>query len=239
MLCNQCGSRESIEGTGYCERCKGYHKKYSIKRRASLSDAGMCIICGGKPAEDGVKTCSSCRSNANEKSRNDKVKLKQSGMCYRCRKNKCTSGTCCDECKPIVRKTARESQRRRIIERGELGLCSDCKRPVDNPSGMGRCLECHCKQLSKLKHLAGSNWVDLVEIWNYQHGRCALSGLNMLLNDSEVDHIVPVSSGGLNDKSNLRWVTKKANRMKGVMSDDELLMMCESICAKIGVKHGY
>ena len=211
MLCKYCGKSESVIGLTYCSECKLKFKKYNTDRKDRLVSAGICIVCGSSPSADGVKTCPKCRARVNSREASRKSKLRASGICPRCEKNRISHGYACEDCKPSIRKSARESQRRRIVERGALGLCSDCKIPVDNPSGMGRCLECHCKQLSKLNHLAGSNWMDLVEIWNYQHGRCALSGLNMLLNDSEVDHIVPVSSGGLNDKSNLRWVTKKAN----------------------------
>lgn len=53
---------------------------------------------------------------------------------------------------------------------------------------------------------------DVANIFVLQRGRCAYCKISLLA--YEVDHIVPISKGGANDRSNLQIVCKKCNRAK-------------------------
>lgn len=241
MICKHCGKSECITGRKYCESCREWHKNYYKERRARLRESGLCIMCGTResvkfqPAHDNVPEvsasihCTECRDKNRERSRRIKRAAVEKGLCHRCRKNSAASKTYCDECESIVRAKARESEIVKVKSRMSRGICSDCRRIATDVSSLGKCIECHCKQLSHLRHMIGSSWVDLVDIWNSQHGVCALSGLPMLLKDAEIDHIIPVHSDGTCSKENLRWVLKSANRMKGKMLDADLIAMCKSI----------
>jgi 5-methylcytosine-specific restriction endonuclease McrA len=52
------------------------------------------------------------------------------------------------------------------------------------------------------------------ELYEKQGGKCALSG-EPLETNFEVDHIIPISYGGGNERSNLRLVNRGPNRSRG------------------------
>lgn len=59
-------------------------------------------------------------------------------------------------------------------------------------------------------------WIaDVIqEMYEQQDGKCGLTG-EMLEPNFEVDHIVPVSYGGGNERKNLRLLNRSANRSRG------------------------
>ena len=58
---------------------------------------------------------------------------------------------------------------------------------------------------------------------------CALTGRKLTNENISLDHITPVSLGGKTEISNLQFVTLGANRAKGIMSNTELLSLCQDI----------
>lgn len=66
---------------------------------------------------------------------------------------------------------------------------------------------------------------------------CYLTGDKLDLTDPKsfhFDHIVPISRGGSNDINNLGLATAEANKLKGNLTLDELLTLCEKILAHHG-----
>ena len=63
-----------------------------------------------------------------------------------------------------------------------------------------------------LEHLGGTNLI------------CYLTGtpINILTDDYQLDHILPVSKGGTNELSNMAIATIEANQMKGGLTNEEL-----------------
>lgn len=67
-----------------------------------------------------------------------------------------------------------------------------------------------------------------------QNNKCGLTGENISLDtEIELDHIIPTSKKGVNELSNLRWVTKDANRLKQNKTDSELKELCKKILQTI------
>jgi len=62
-----------------------------------------------------------------------------------------------------------------------------------------------------------------------QQFRCALSGVLMEPDDASLDHIVPLSKGGEHNMDNVQVVHKDVNRMKGQMSQEEMVNWCRKI----------
>ena len=63
-----------------------------------------------------------------------------------------------------------------------------------------------------------------------QNFKCALTGDTISWDDNiELDHIIPSSKKGLSELSNVRWVSKDANRLKQNLSDTELLNICHKV----------
>ena len=48
----------------------------------------------------------------------------------------------------------------------------------------------------------------------YNH-KCAICERNTAFDDGEVDHIVSLPRGGINDPSNLQWLCHRCNKLKG------------------------
>jgi 5-methylcytosine-specific restriction endonuclease McrA len=74
--------------------------------------------------------------------------------------------------------------------------------------------------------------IDLARLWHRQKGKCALSGLRLNRDNSNLDHIIPVSKGGLAEIDNLRWLHKDVNHAKNDLSDAEFVGLCRAV-----VKH--
>ena len=75
---------------------------------------------------------------------------------------------------------------------------------------------------------------DLRSLWLRQGGLCGLTGQPMDVMTATIDHIVPISRGGSNELSNLRWTTKAANQAKGNLLDEEFLALCRQVAEHIG-----
>lgn len=99
-------------------------------------------------------------------------------------------------------------------------------------------VEGHCKdivpKLKKRRADTNVTWEHLVNLWNVQHGMCAITGKPMdivkgngrNLNSPSLDRID-------NDQGylvgNVRWVCDAANIMKSTMTDEELEEWCVSV----------
>jgi 5-methylcytosine-specific restriction endonuclease McrA len=70
---------------------------------------------------------------------------------------------------------------------------------------------------------------QLFDLLEKQQFMCAITGEQLTPGDCSADHIVPVSRGGNHDISNIQLVTKSANRIKGTMTQDELVALARKI----------
>ena len=71
----------------------------------------------------------------------------------------------------------------------------------------------------------------LMGLLKKQEFRCALSGVPLTPQTAVIDHIIPVSSGGGNELSNLQWLHKDVNRAKSVLTQDEFMRICRQVVA--------
>lgn len=75
---------------------------------------------------------------------------------------------------------------------------------------------------------------EVIALWNNQNGLCALTGIQLIPGKTaSLDHIVPVSKGGTNDISNLRFVHTHINLFKKDMLDNEFQQLIQDICPKL------
>lgn len=72
---------------------------------------------------------------------------------------------------------------------------------------------------------------ELLALAELQSFCCALSGIAITPESSALDHIIPVASGGTHEVSNLQWVDKRINTMKGELPVDEFVELCRLVAA--------
>lgn len=75
---------------------------------------------------------------------------------------------------------------------------------------------------------------ELESMWNEQQGLCGLTGRQLDFDTAHLDHIVPRTRGGSDERGNLRWTTKEANEAKGNLLDEEFMLLCTQIAEYIG-----
>lgn len=59
-----------------------------------------------------------------------------------------------------------------------------------------------------------------------QEHRCALSGISLHPETTELDHIVPISSGGDDSANNLQFLDGRVHLMRGTIPVDEFVELC-------------
>lgn len=80
-----------------------------------------------------------------------------------------------------------------------------------------------------LKSIATSKrkmWISHVieDLYDQQQGKCAICGLDLDYGSHEVDHIIPHSFGGGNERANLQLACRNCNRSKRNTVDPNSLL---------------
>jgi hypothetical protein len=118
------------------------------------------------------------------------------------------------------------------------GLCVFCRNPPLPFSWF--CVRHWLGWAVKTGRIASGHYGDakvLTEIFESQGRRCAYSGLPLIPGENAcVDHKHPKSRGGSHDRSNLQWVTKEINRMKGTLPHERFVELCVAVASWAG-KH--
>lgn len=88
------------------------------------------------------------------------------------------------------------------------------KQYLKTDSGKSKHRKYNQNRRSRLKN-AFVEEVEPIEIYREQDGVCYLCGKFLEFSDIELDHVVPLSRGGLHEKSNIRIACVRCNRSKG------------------------
>lgn len=101
------------------------------------------------------------------------------------------------------------------------------------------CLEHWVRSIAR-KYLENKNRQEsfptgaLVALWNKQNGCCAITGIPLIPGSTAtIDHILPVSKGGTNEISNLRFVHYAVNLFKKDSTDAELVNKIVELAPKL------
>lgn len=98
-----------------------------------------------------------------------------------------------------------------------------------NAGGGGTQMEKRKRRSLMAKKQLQINREQLVKLIEDQEYRCKLSGIELTPQTASLDHTVPVSMGGEHVVSNVAWVHTEINRMKGQMSVEEFVSMCNRV----------
>jgi len=194
--------------------------------RARMRRTGFCRDCG-KPSPQKKARCAACLQKGHVYYRDkDKTRLSwkarvAKGLCRNCGKPNVEGGPRC----PYCLKKERDKYHFRVV-RGECVVCG-----VRSSAG-AFCLRHWFRNIGSQYHLSKSNGglAMLEELWKEQEGRCAVTGAVLTPGvDASLDHIVPISKGGLHTKSNLRWVLYTINIAKADLSHEEFVELCRAV----------
>jgi len=134
-------------------------------------------------------------------------------------------------CAPCCEITYAYTRRKR--EAGECFRCSTGGKAI----AAGLCLRCWYKKIAadclKARGTKMDRTADMLqELWDEQNGKCAISGVELIPGDNaSLDHIVPRSKGGTDERSNLRWADWYVNQAKSNMTHEEFVAMCKRVVA--------
>jgi 5-methylcytosine-specific restriction endonuclease McrA len=184
-----------------------------------------------------------------------KLERKKSGLCTLCGnpvkvklKNRSTSTFCstCDGCSQKQNERVRQFIKLRL----NANLCTRCGK-IAPKEGNRNCVNCvhkdnlrrqiYCRKKffdKRARHCFGINAVGgakiLWSLWKQQRGKCALTGRILNSKNSELDHVIPRSKGGTEERSNLRWLHRDVNQAKRALSDSTFITLCEDVVNFIG-----
>jgi len=153
------------------------------------------------------------------------AKQREQSLCLECMNTVKPGCSRCQSC--LDRRKVKNAEHR--LTASERGMCGNCIY-LPRLEGHRLCQKCYLRDVSMHRFKTSTLWRSLLERWELQGGRCAISGVPMTLGkDAELDHIVPTSRGGENILENTQWVLMVCNRMKDNLLEDEFLGLIERI----------
>lgn len=182
-----------------------------------------CTKCKKHPCAAGRKLCAACLRIAAKYRAQHAV----AGLCNRaCSRPRLNGYKCCAEC--LNKK--RVENRAMYHDRLQRGQCPKCHQAAAAGS---YCFDHWVQNIGNAHGLGNKNGIKLLrDIWEEQKGVCAVTGTALVPGgNASIDHNIPKSRGGTNDRSNLRWVLLRVNQLKWDMTHEELLDMCRLIVA--------
>jgi 5-methylcytosine-specific restriction endonuclease McrA len=149
--------------------------------------------------------------------------------CTRCAGPRDSDRKSCGACRAAMRVVS-NARRSAFIA---AGRCVQCGTPRDVANGFY--CSTHIFKLAAYRWLDDVHrWADLKLLFEHQGGRCAYTGVPLILSDTaSLDHKMPRSRGGLNTLENVQWVTWQVNRCKTDMTHDEFMQMCALVCRRL------
>ena len=210
------------------------------KEFKSLVNDNICGYCKTKQEFESEHNFSESESELGQKI----INLRQQGLSYSkiAEKLNCSKSTVSYHC--------RQSSRDKTKERGikNKALCSWKYKLIEKVSNFRNKVYDHepyhkCNDWNKKFRTAVSYFKHRgtqMETYTYNEAlkylggtqlKCYLTGtpINILEDDYQLDHILPVSKGGTNELSNMAIACVAANQMKGGLTNEELFDWCKKI----------
>lgn len=210
------------------------------KEFKSLINSNICGHCKTKQKFEKEHTFSKTESDLGQ----NIINLRKQGLSYTkiAEKLNCSKSTVSYHCCQLSRdKTKERFTKHQALYSWKYKLMrkiSNFKNRVYDHKSYHKCKDWNKKfrtSVSRFKH-RGAN----VESYTYSDAlkhlggtqlTCYLTGIpiNILEDDYQLDHILPVSKGGTNELSNMAIATVEANQMKSGLTNEELFYWCKKI----------
>lgn len=221
-LCTLCSEPAAPGYTKCLKHVESSRQKRTAFHKKMIAES-KCIQCA-KPVVPGSLLCEQ-HLNKREATKDRYQDTIAAGLCTRCRTSPATEGRrLCEEC----HSKAATVNRKRIDDYLAQNRCTACGE-TSLPSAI-RCRVCYLKSVASQNGLTSAGWVVLDAAWKRQNGLCAYSGEPLELGrNASVDHILPVARGGASVESNVQWVSRVVNDMKGNLLESEFIHLVRCI----------
>lgn len=205
---------------------KNILREYFVWEERSLTEVVMKSESNGNCVVS--DTMKNIVSECVEKNENDTKKKKKRNLEYLKRKYK-------------KRSEKRLLKRNACVSRGEYNIKKEERRKIskDRKREEKRRYKLKYRKVHYFKHISkvhnkrsGGYVLRPMELWGLlkrQRMLCGLTGRRLNRDNISLDHIVPLSKGGSNEPSNLRFVHIDANTFKMDMDDNGLLELAKDI----------
>jgi len=111
----------------------------------------------------------------------------------------------------------------------ELGLEGSRATVAKEIRRIAKKMGCTIRELKGKIVTASPSPKQLKQLIEAQEFRCSLSGEKLSPDNAELDHKIPLSTGGRCDIENLQWVLAEINRMKGTMGQARFIELCRKV----------
>lgn len=243
-LCNVCKVEKPVsefykKGSGYQYRCKECVKKKNAMDRYDLCE------CGSKKMKTS-KTCTACRNNNMREIYSEEL-INQ--VCDLYSQGKST-WKIADILGTHQQRVYRLLARKGVTLRENSFVNDGSRYREENPrwsgyKGISGSQFGSIKRAAKLRDITFE--ITIEQLWDLfvkQDGKCALSGLELILSKTDEERINGGTTASLDridsnkayTINNVQWVHKMVNRMKSNFSENDFLYLCSLICKTSGDK---
>lgn len=245
----------NVSSRAVYDKIKKLNVDIERKNKSQLKDKFViCPVCGKQYKTLIGNICGPCKSkqlhksdqtsNTNSELGQEIIKLRKQGLTYTeiAKKIRCSKSTVSYHCKQTSREKTKirceknealcpwkykfmdrvSNFRNRIYDNTPYYKCENWNKKfrtsVSKFKNRGQIMENYTYH-DALKHLGGTQL------------KCYLTGtpINILEDDYQLDHILPVSKGGTNELTNMAIACVAANQMKGGLTNEELFYWCQKI----------
>lgn len=220
----------------FCDLCRAKREAYRKRKEQRYIASGKCKLC--QSPLDGVaySKCANCRKTYSTHNKNKVTKRITEGRCNQCggdrdRTDRLSCKKCRDFHKEVVaRRWERAKADGKCVYCPELAVVTGGKRNV--------CMRCWFRGIAGQTLGDIKKWVVLKELWDEQDGLCKYTGIGLVPGPtSSIDHKLPSSKGGGDEKDNLQWVLFSINCMKRNLTHEQFIEFCRTISSRFPESH--
>lgn len=223
--CEKCGKFFTIlNKDGYCHNCEESIKKMKDEQYSDTSDTDI----------------------------HDKIiNLRKQGLSYSkiAEELNCAKSTVSYHCNQSTKNKVNEKiQRQKEEEPWKYKLLNALDNFKHREKGIGKTF--YCKDWNKKLRTAVSrfrkslesmpnknySYKDVIEHFGGTTVKCELTGrtIDLLVDDYNIDHIIPISRGGSNELDNMAFTIPQANTAKNDLTNEEFVALCKEVCENFG-----
>lgn len=210
------------------------------KTQQTRINAGLCKDCGNPRGENGTSIhCRPCASHAAKRATARVARIRKerlrAGLCFGCGAERDAETVYCSKCKEKhkekypARYDIKHSQSRR--RRNEnAGMCRECGKERYYSSSY--CSHHFIANIARPYKIPTSMWNDLLRKLEQSNFACFYTGKELVPGvNACIDHLYSRSQHPekMSDLDNLVWCDKWVNRMKGHMSYQDFISLCQTI----------